>query len=207
MKKDSYNLVVDPNGKITYKPPGDAFDIDKFNRNFDQYRIKRETTMKKEMDEKLAKLNAPPQKTPVWDESIGQILINMKDSIFDIIDDLLIWNTKNIFIKNHRLFYIGLFIIICIIIGLGLASLDTKETQPIHKLVIHKYEMGQETGQGAGQETGQGSGQWDMDQGAGRETVQGSGQWDMGQGTNPKFSIKDQFPKLFKSINKSGNDY
>lgn len=87
------------------------FDIYKFNKEFEnsQKDVNEEEIINVEEieDEKLHEM------------SIGEIFINMKEEVFGIINDILSLNYENnfseIFTKNNRLFYFGLFLlIICI---------------------------------------------------------------------------------------------
>lgn len=107
------DLGLKNDGRYLYKLDDGKFDIDRFNRDFDQYKQKRKDQMKEEIDRKLAELNRPPEVIPVYNLSIGQILVNMKDSVFDIIDDVINFKIYNgMLLKNNRMFYLGLFIII-----------------------------------------------------------------------------------------------
>lgn len=118
--------LADPNntlkklddGKYIYKSDDEEFDLDKFNLYFDQYIDKRKKEMKKSMFLNLSRLNAQVNEIPIYKESLGQILINTKDTLFNILDDMLQFNfKKDVFTKNNRLFYLGiLFLILAIVI-------------------------------------------------------------------------------------------
>ena len=100
-------------GKYLYELDDGKFDIDKFNRDFDQYKENRKTEMEVRLQKRLNELNNPPPPTPAYDLSIGQLAINTKDSIFGIIDDLINFKiSKDILLKGNRLFYLGLLLII-----------------------------------------------------------------------------------------------
>lgn len=136
------DLKKTADGKYIYRLADGSFDIDRFNRNFDQYRERRKVIMNAEMEARLAELNKPPPDIPIWNRPIGTVLIDMKDSIFGIIDDLLSYNfSLNIFIKENRLFYLGLFLLISILtvflLGL-LVNLDNNEPK-IDKVIQHHY--------------------------------------------------------------------
>lgn len=111
-------LLKTSDGSYLYKSDDGKFDINRFNRDYDQYKKKRKTQMEETLALKLAQYNKPSQEIPIYKQSFGFILINMKNAIFDILDDLL-QNKLNIntFTTNNRLFYLGLFFIIiaCII--------------------------------------------------------------------------------------------
>ena len=104
-------------GKYLFKNDDKKFDIDKFNRQFDQYKIKRKDEMEERIQQKLDELNKPVIETPPYELSIGEIAIKTKDSIFNIIDDLLSFNFSwSILSKEHRLFYLGVFLIVVALI-------------------------------------------------------------------------------------------
>ncbi len=111
------NLGKTDEGKYLYKLDPTQFDIDKFNRDFEQYVDERKKSMQESIDKRLEELNRPPARTPVYDLSIGQISINTKDALFNTFDDLV--HTKistGTFLKENRLFYLGLtFIFVALI--------------------------------------------------------------------------------------------
>lgn len=105
------------NGKYLYKFDNGKFDIDKFNRDFDQYKDKRKEEEKEILDRKLAELNKPPDITPPYNLSVGQIMINMTESTFNTIDDILNFNiSQDTLLKQNRLFYLGILLIIVALI-------------------------------------------------------------------------------------------
>lgn len=58
--------------------------------------------------------------------TVEQYLINMKNTIFGIIDDIKLHKfNKKIFAKNDRLFYIGLFLVIIFIVYLFIMNFAT----------------------------------------------------------------------------------
>ena len=118
------------------------FDIDKFNRQFGQYKIKRKDEMEERIQQKLDELNRPVEETPPYKLSIGTIAINTKDSIFNVIDDLLSFNFSwSIITKEHRLFYLGVFLItIALIIYLYRFFMDDVVDNESGK-IIHVHEI------------------------------------------------------------------
>jgi len=99
-------------GKYLYETKQGEFDIDKFNLEFEQYRIKRKKEMERERATKLAELNRPKPKLPIYKDSLGKIFIDTKDALFNMLDDLLQRNfSLNVFTKDNRLFYVGLTMI------------------------------------------------------------------------------------------------
>jgi hypothetical protein len=106
------NLVKMVDGSYLYISSDGKFDIDRFNRDYDQYKIRRKDEMEKKIALKLAALNKPSPEIPIYKQSIGTILINTKDGLFDILDDILQAQfTLSTFTQNNRLFYIGITMI------------------------------------------------------------------------------------------------
>ena len=100
-------------GQYLYKINQNRFEVDRWNRDFEQYKERREKEKERKMKEKLDDLNKPDEKVPVYNLPLGQILINTKDALFGILDDLLQFQfEKETILKDDRLFYIGLILII-----------------------------------------------------------------------------------------------
>lgn len=125
------DLVRFENGKYLYQFGNGKFNIDQFNRDFDQYKDQRKEEMRKEIDKKLSELNKPPEHIAPYDLSVGQIMINTKDAIFNIIDDLfnfkISWRTV---LRDNRLFYLGVFVIMiaCILYFYAFFLADDNES-------------------------------------------------------------------------------
>lgn len=122
------DIVTSEEGKSIYIDSTGKFDVDKFNRDFQQYKERRQTEMdiqlKQKADELTKKANIS---IPIYNLGIGETLIKFKDSFFGILDDLLRFDlSMNTFTKENRLFYIGLFLIVvaifCIIIYVLLST-------------------------------------------------------------------------------------
>jgi hypothetical protein len=91
------------------------FDVQKFNKAFEQNKEQSLEKMKKIDDIKLNELNNMIKYVPIYNKSSYEILVGIKDTWFDILDELLEFNfSMSIFTKNDRLFYIGLTIIIIV---------------------------------------------------------------------------------------------
>lgn len=92
------------------------FDVDKFNKSYDEMLKNKEIINQKKRDELLNQLNTDKPKL-ITDQTIGEILINTKDTIFDIFGDLLRPRqlSSNTLTKNNRLYYLG---ILCLLISL-----------------------------------------------------------------------------------------
>ena len=93
------------------------FNVLKFNEDYEK--MKKQKILDRKMKErnKLKKLNKTLVDKKLHDMSILEILIEFKNNIFGILDDLINFNFNdfnsflNIFSKNNRLFFIGLMII------------------------------------------------------------------------------------------------
>jgi hypothetical protein len=89
----------------------------KFNAEFEKQKA---DNNKKNKDNELKRLNSLNQEVDtrtIWDLKFNEMLIGVKDTWFEILDDILIGNiSSNIFIKKNRLFFIGLTIIVIVII-------------------------------------------------------------------------------------------
>jgi hypothetical protein len=96
------------------------FDITAFNREFEN-RMQQETVNNQQADSaRLAQMNAAANnKTTVqpYDLSFSQMMIGVKDTWFELFDDLLRrqYYTET-FTKDNRLFFIGLTIILIILL-------------------------------------------------------------------------------------------
>jgi hypothetical protein len=92
---------------------GKQFDITEFNAAFEEMLKKQQEEGKKKEAEDLSQLNATFRPKRVHELTIGELLVNMKDAIFDTIDDLLGFDfSVETFTKNNRLFYLGLFVVL-----------------------------------------------------------------------------------------------
>jgi hypothetical protein len=91
------------------------FDLTNFNREFvfkkEQAGIQNRIKSQEKIDE-LTK-NANKKTKSLYNLSIAEIMIGIKNTWFDILDDLLAFNINiKIMTKDNRLFFIGLTIII-----------------------------------------------------------------------------------------------
>jgi len=141
LAKPDNNLLQFEDGKFFYRSSSGDFDVDKFNRSYDQYKERRKKEKDKKMTLRLNELNEPKEEIPAYSKPIGQVLIDTKDALFEILDDLLQRRIEiNTFKKNHRMFYIGLTMIFIavflymLIIAFG-DSYDSKNNGFIVKIV------------------------------------------------------------------------
>lgn len=120
-------LVKQDDGKYLYRLPNGKLDIDHWSRDISQYSEIRKNDVKILIDQKLSDLNKQKPVELVYDLSVGQIVINLKDVMFDVLDDIV--NMRfglDMLTKDHRLFYIGIFLIImaCIIFSFSFFGVD-----------------------------------------------------------------------------------
>lgn len=119
------------NGKYFYKLDNGKFDVDKFNRDFDQYKDQRKAEMQVQIQKRLAELNKKAPDIPAYNLSIGQTIINIKDSMVNILDDLLQFKFNyETFSKQNRMYYLGLmFVIIGLIFFLYYSLTDCEKVE------------------------------------------------------------------------------
>jgi len=93
-----------------------AFDSQKFNQAFEKQKALSNGSYKDLQEERLGKLNVQNIEQKPYQLSFMQILINIKDTWFELIDDIL--NRQfyvETFTKKNRMFYIGITIIFFVI--------------------------------------------------------------------------------------------
>jgi len=116
-------------------------DLKKFNKEFER----RKEIKKKESGEKIKKrlgiLNKPVRTERIYDQSIGNILINIKNTWIGILDDLMDGNFNlTIFTTKNRLFYIGITIVfISLILFLFSKSRKKIDCSNTKKVFVYKY--------------------------------------------------------------------
>lgn len=124
----------------------DDFDLQKFNLEFEKEKDRRKEEIAKKEQAKLDLLNKDPPPKPVYKYSIGEIFIGIKDSWFDILDDILQYGiTQDTFTKNNRLYFIGITFIFLVSIlfiynsllgeDYNKKSITTLEIHHIHKII------------------------------------------------------------------------
>lgn len=85
-----------------------SFNVDDFNKEFEK------NVVNVEQENNIKEIT---EKKPLLHElSIAQTLINLKDTLFYILDEIITLNIKSdIFTKDNRMYYIGLLIILTIV--------------------------------------------------------------------------------------------
>lgn len=93
------------------------FNLAEFNKAYELAQKKKELDRQEFEDNVLKELNKPKPKKELYELGIVEIFIRTKDSIFDLLDDLLQGDLNyNTFLKDNRMFFLGLFIILLVII-------------------------------------------------------------------------------------------
>jgi|SaaInlV_200m_DNA_3_1039701.scaffolds.fasta_scaffold69949_1 hypothetical protein len=92
----------------------DEFDVNKFNKLYDKLSDEQLKEKKKKELEELEKQYGKKDITKnLYELSVGEIVIGFKDAMFGIINDLLHFNINfNTFSKEHRLFYLGILLLL-----------------------------------------------------------------------------------------------
>jgi hypothetical protein len=121
--------------------PGGRFDAQKFNIEFEKSKNIKKAQTKSLEQERLAKLSSDETTLSITELTVSEILIGLKDSWFDLLDDLLQRRFDiTIFTKKNRLFYIGVTLIIIIII-LYVYDLLSDETEKDNTRVVEVHHI------------------------------------------------------------------
>ena len=92
-------------------------DLQKFNSAFDKEKQRVKEEAKQKQQKRLDELNKPPPQKMIHEYSVGEIIIGVKDTWFDILDDILQYGiTKDLLNKKNRLFFVGVTIVLIILI-------------------------------------------------------------------------------------------
>lgn len=122
---------------------GGKFDVQKFNAAFEQSKVQTAKVNSSLESQRLEKLNVQPPPLKPYQLSFAEILIGIKDSWFELIDELLQSQFYiETFTKKNRMFYIGLTVVLIVIIiylyDILIGSLDEKPPITERKVVeIH----------------------------------------------------------------------
>lgn len=133
------NSNIDINKYIT----NGKFDLSKFNTGFEREKKEQKELNKDKQNARLNLLNDVVNNKPIYKQTIGEILIGIKDTWFYLIDDLLQQKfTLDTFTKENRLFYIGITLLIFSIILYLLNFFLEKDDEPKIKnneKIVKKY--------------------------------------------------------------------
>lgn len=141
----SDDLKLFKDGAYLYKSDNEDYDVNKFDRFYEQYRDKRNEAKAKKLRERLEELNKPEKKVPIYSHSIGRIVLDAKDVLFNLLDDILQGRMEaRTFIKHNRLFYIGITLLAIAgfmylyTIVIGTLNTDKKNDNKLEIIHIHK---------------------------------------------------------------------
>ena len=116
----SLNTNFNPNNQL-YDFQTDnnkEFNIKLFNENYEKYKSKRENLVSELENTKLAELNNEQNNKQLHELTLPEILTGVKDSTFAVLDDVLQMKvTKETFLIENRMFFIGLLIIVLILLS------------------------------------------------------------------------------------------
>ena len=120
------------------------FDLQKFNVQFEAEKERKRKEQEMRMEGKLDELNQQPDGKKLVDYSVGELMISIKDTWFELLDDMLQYQiTPATFMKGDRIFFIGLTIFIAtVIVYLYAVLFEDSEGSNITKLEvkhIHEY--------------------------------------------------------------------
>ena len=138
------NIVRDPDNKniwdvepddfynsVDQNDPNRRFDLKKFNKVFDINRELSKRNQRVKDLEKLNELSRVEMMTSLYDLNISQILVNIKNTWFNLLDDLLEQRFQlDTFTKENRLFYTGLTILVIAVIMYIYTMIAGEEEQP-----------------------------------------------------------------------------
>jgi hypothetical protein len=134
LDENTYKMLIDRHKKI---------DLKKFNKEFERRKDLTKKQSSENIKKRLGVLNKPKKIKKIYEQSIGEILINTKNAWISLLDDLINGNfNMSIFTTENRLFYIGLTIIlISIILYLFSSSkkdIDCDNTKKVYHIYKHE---------------------------------------------------------------------
>jgi len=85
------------------------FNAQAFNKGFEEQKAQNKELTNQRIESKMDELNQPSKQKKLYELSMSEIIIKIKDSWFDLLDDI-INNTFGIdsLTKDYRLFYLGI---------------------------------------------------------------------------------------------------
>ena len=97
----------------------------------------------KRLTEKMNELNNNnSDKVKIYNQSIGDIFLQMKDSTFETLDDLLQGRFESeTLTKNNRIFYIGIFILFFTVLLQLIQMINTDNSPQIQQSNKHVIEL------------------------------------------------------------------
>lgn len=126
MTQDQFTKYENKSNYFDFYTSSGEFNLALFNQKFRDEQIKRLSFYRNEERKRLDKLNElVPAQPKLHELTIGQHLLNMKNSNFNLMEDLM---TKpfeiSLLTKDNRLFYLSLLILIIYIIHVTIHNLS-----------------------------------------------------------------------------------
>lgn len=134
---------------MTSKQDDTKFDEKKFNSDFDKKKEIDKMNSKILANERLGKMNTTITTKPIYQYTMGEIIIGIKDTWFGILDDLLLQRfTFDTFTKDSRLFFIGITLVIFGIVFYVYGYLvdENEEPQPREKIIEIRHVVNNDYG-------------------------------------------------------------
>jgi len=122
---------------------GDKFDVKQFNAKFDAFKQKVATNNIVTDEQTLQKLNSQANitKTPIYMQTPEAIIFNVKQTWFDIIDDISKYGFSFDLVFSHdRMFYVGMtFIFFALVLYALFILFDVEEEKHEQKIIEKHY--------------------------------------------------------------------
>jgi hypothetical protein len=122
------------------------FDLRQFNKEFVKKKEQTKLDNKIKSQKKLNLLTeqANIEHKAIYNQSVWEILVGVKNTWFDILDDILAKKISlKLFTKDNRLFYIGITIIIIVLLlylyNFFIDDNETDEPTNKEKVIVEKY--------------------------------------------------------------------
>jgi len=118
------------------------FDSEQFNKDFDKnIKIQQEENNLKKL-QRLNELNKEQEKPKLYEQSVRDTLIKMKDIIYELLDDILQGRfNKNTLAKNNRMYYVGIFLLIVVMLLHFVELVVHKETPKVNQPNIIEFRL------------------------------------------------------------------
>jgi hypothetical protein len=118
------------------------FDSEQFNKDFDKnIKLQQEENNLKKL-QKLNELNKEQEKPKLYEQSVRDTLIKMKDIVYELLDDILQGRfNKNTLTKNNRMYYVGIFLLIVVMLLHFVELVVHKETPKVNQPNIIEFRL------------------------------------------------------------------
>jgi hypothetical protein len=123
-------------------PTGDKFDLKQFNVQFDTFKQKVVANNIVTDEQALQKFNSQANitKTPIYMQTPQAIIFNVKQTWFDIIDDILKYGFSfDLVFSYDRMFYVGMTFVFFALVLYALFILFDVEDEKHEQKIIEKH--------------------------------------------------------------------